>query len=154
MPSGGRLASPDGGSTSPGMHYYVRDDSGRPIEALDATTLSGAVAEAKSMAVEDATEDACRFGETSGQCWLVYSRDRDGAYRLEDAGIEYADHEYVARIMPGSEVAAAVVEAAASAAWTDIGNGGGGENAACPPAPQPQSATWKSYAPQGAQHWR
>lgn len=79
--------------------YYVRDDTGLPPEPLEAATLEGAVAEARETASESATEDACRFGLTSGQRWEVYTV-HDGAQRLEAFGIEHADPEWVARMAP------------------------------------------------------
>lgn len=81
--------------------YYIDDDTGRPIEELGASTLSGAVAEAGEIAMETALEDACRFGSTSGQDWKVYARDGlSGEYTLEASGAERADAGLVARMSP------------------------------------------------------
>lgn len=98
--------------------YYAHDDTGLPPEPLEAATLEGAVAEARETASEAATEDACRFGITSGQRWEVYTV-HDGVRRLKAFGIVHADPERVARMAPY-----------AAAAWAD-----GIDAGACLPLP-------------------
>lgn len=92
--------------------YYARYDTGVPPEPLEAATLEGAVAEARETASEAATEDACRFGLTSGQRWEVYTV-HDGAHRLKAIGIVHADPEWVARMAPRAEAEADGVDAGA-----------------------------------------
>ena len=81
---------PDGGVCA-AAQFYIYDDTGSPIEELDATTLAGAVAEAKEIAAESALEGAVRFG-LSGQNWGVYTLDgRSDKYVLEASGVERVD---------------------------------------------------------------
>ena len=81
---------PDG-SVCAAAQFYIYDDTGCPIEELDATTLAGAVAEAKEIAAEAALEDAVRFG-LSGREWGVYTLDgRSDKYVLEASGVERVD---------------------------------------------------------------
>lgn len=100
------------GQSARAARYHVWDDTGRPIEPLDASTLEGAVAEAREMAAETALEDACCTGDESGQNWIVYSLGGGGEgeggangggckYVREASGVERADPERVACMLRG-----------------------------------------------------
>lgn len=90
------------GQSARAARYHVWDDTGRPIEPLDASTLEGAVAEAREMAAETALEDACCTGDESGQNWIVYSLGGGGRkYVREASGVERADPERVACMLRG-----------------------------------------------------
>lgn len=90
------------GQSARAARYHVWDDTGRPIEPLDASTLEGAVAEAREMAAETALEDACCTGDESGQNWIVYSLGGGGCkYVREASGVERADPERVACMLRG-----------------------------------------------------
>ena len=82
---------------SDAVQYYVWTSDGRPFEQVEAETLSDAVAEAREMASEGATEDACRFGLTDGQRWTVWTKLGNGMLRLAESGTEQADAECVER---------------------------------------------------------
>ena len=76
--------------------YFMGDDSGGPIERLDAGTLAGAVAEAKESAMGTARDTAAAYGTTALQDWVVYSTgnvDCDGKRTREDSGVVQADSE-------------------------------------------------------------
>ena len=100
MPSAGAvLSGPFAKSADSGdaVQYYVWTSDERPLEQIEAATLSDAVAEAREMASEGATEDACRFGWTDGQRWSVWTKRGNGMLRLAEYGAEHADAEYVER---------------------------------------------------------
>ena len=73
--------------------YYCGDNSGGPLEALDAQTYEAAIEEARGLALDRARSAAVRTHCTSLQDWTVVMVRSDGEEDQLTSGLEQIDPE-------------------------------------------------------------